>query len=297
MFSKFGCLKDGARALVARFRSFVLSISVPRQGDPNAINISIERLRSLPRYQDKKCLTLSGHKVYSQCDEDGIIREIFQRIGLTNKMFVEFGVGDGLENNTLALLFDGWQGVWIEGSDRLVGRIREGLKNTIECGRLQLINDFVTRDNINSLISTAFGGTEIDLLAIDIDGNDFHVFESITCINPRVVVIEYNAKFHPPMQYCMSYEEGHKWSGDDHFGASLKFLEEQFSKKGYCLVGCSLSGANAFFVREDLVADRFMEPYTAEAHYEPARYFLGKLTSGQKPSYKTLDRSMVIRGR
>ena len=95
----------------------------------------------------------------------------------------------------------------------------------------------------------------------------------------------------------MSYDEGHKWSGDDHFGASLKFLENKFSKKGYCLVGCSLSGANAFFVREDLVADRFMKPYTAEAHYEPARYFLGNITSGQKPSYQTLDRSMIIRER
>ena len=287
------------RFLKANIRSLVSRCRVPFRvilTDPNLIRMSLERLRSLSRYQDKKCLTLSGHKVYSQCDEDGIIREIFQRIGQTNKTFVEFGVGDGLENNTLALLFDGWQGLWIEGSDRLAGSIRDGLKNTIGSGRLQVINTFVTRDNINGLISSALDEREIDLLSIDIDGNDFHVFESISCINPRVVVIEYNAKFPPPMQYCMSYDEGHKWSKDDNFGASLKFLEEGFSKKGYCLVGCSLTGANAFFVRHDLVADRFLEPYSAETHYEPARYFLGCLTSGQNPSFKTLDRSMAIRG-
>ena len=187
-----------------------------------------------------------------------MIREIFQRIGQTNKIFVEFGVGDGLENNTLALLFDGWEGLWIEGSEKLTSRIREGLKYTIDTGRLTVTNAFITRENINELISSAIDKAEIDLLAIDMDGNDFHVFESISCINPRVVVIEYNAKFPPPMQYCMSYEEGHKWSKDDNFGASLKFLEEGFSKKGYCLVGCSLTGANAFFVRQDLVADRFL---------------------------------------
>ncbi len=288
--------KTPVKTLVAGFRSFFSILSPPRTADPNAVHMSLERLRNRTRYQDEKCLILSGHKVYSQCDEDGIIREIFRRIGLTNKTFVEFGVGDGLENNTLALLFDGWRGLWIEGSERLADRIRDGLKNTIGCGRLQVSNNFVTRENINGLISTALGEKEIDLLAIDIDGNDFHVFESITCINPRVVVIEYNAKFPPPMQYCMSYDEGHKWSGDDNFGASLKFLEEGFSKKGYCLVGCSLSGANAFFVREDLTADSFLEPYTAETHYEPARYFLGNLTSGQKPSFRTLERSVAIRG-
>jgi len=266
------------------------------QADPSQVHLSLERIRGNPRYQDGKCLTLSGHKIYSQCDEDGMIREIFQRIGQTNKIFVEFGVGDGLENNTLALLFDGWEGLWIEGSEKLTSRIREGLKYTIDTGRLTVTNAFITRENINELISSAIDKAEIDLLAIDMDGNDFHVFESISCINPRVVVIEYNAKFPPPMQYCMSYEEGHKWSKDDNFGASLKFLEEGFSKKGYCLVGCSLTGANAFFVRQDLVADRFLEPYSAETHYEPARYFLGRLTSGQNPSFKTLDRSMAIRG-
>ena len=80
--------------------------------DPALVHLLLERLRGNPRYQNGKCLTLSGQKVYSQCDEDGMIREIFRRIGETNKTFVEFGVGDGLENNTLALLFEGWVDWW-----------------------------------------------------------------------------------------------------------------------------------------------------------------------------------------
>jgi hypothetical protein len=258
------------------------------------IHSSLDRLLQAPRYQDKKCLSQYGYKVYSQNDEDGIIREIFNRIGVTNRIFIEIGVGKGMENNTLALLFDGWKGMWIEGARQAITFIRQNLKNTIKKGNLKLLNAFVDRNNVDELISTAIDYTEIDLLSIDIDGNDFHVFDAITCIRPRVVIIEYNAKFPPPIVYCMSYNENHVWRRDDNFGASLKFLEREFSKKGYCLVGCNLTGANAFFVRNNLVGTHFLEPFTAENHYEPARYYLGEFTSGHKPSLQTLEQAQDI---
>ena len=110
-------------------------------------------LRTHARYADKKHLIPFGNKVYSQNDEDGIIAEIFNRIGTTNKVFVEFGVGDGLENNTLALLFQGWTGLWIDASQKYARQIRGGLVKTIASKRLVLINDFVKKDNVNSLIS------------------------------------------------------------------------------------------------------------------------------------------------
>src|SRR5262245_45118968 len=72
-------------------------------------------LLSSKRYDDPRCLTRKGYKAYSQFDEDGLLDEIFRRIGVTNKFFVEFGVGDGLENNTVYRMAAGWSGVWIEG--------------------------------------------------------------------------------------------------------------------------------------------------------------------------------------
>src|ERR1700758_747686 len=69
------------------------------------------------KYRNETRLERYGFKVYSQCDEDGIIQEIFNRIGLTSSTFVEFGVGNGLENNTLKLLLEGWSGLWIEGNE------------------------------------------------------------------------------------------------------------------------------------------------------------------------------------
>lgn len=100
-------------------------------------------------------------------------------------------------------------------------------------------------------------------------------------------MIEYNAKFTSPVIFCINYDKTHAWQKDDCFGASLKFLVN-LGKKGYRLVDCNLSGVNAFFVREDLVADKFLAPFTAENHYEPPRYDLYGHFSGHPASYKTL---------
>lgn len=254
-----------------------------------AIHSAVEGLMKDPRYDNEKCLMRSGYKVYSQGDEDGIIDEIFNRIGVTNKLFIEFGIGDGTENNTLYLLFKGWKGLWIEASSASCSNIEAKLAKTIESGTLRLVNAFVSKDNINQLISSKVKEKEIDLLSIDIDGNDAHVFRAISCVRPRVVAIEYNAKFPPAIDYCMRYNESHMWSADDNLGASLKHLELLLKDRGYSLVGCCLLGTNAFFVRDDLVADLFMAPYTAENHYEPARYHLIGMNSGHPPSLSTLE--------
>lgn len=257
----------------------------------------IARLKSGPRYQNPKSLIPHGRQVYSQHEEDGMIAEVFERVGATNRVFVEIGVGTGLENNTLALLIEGWQGLWVEASGRNAGRIRKGLANVIRSGRLKMTRAFATKENINDLISSATGDGEIDLLSVDIDGNDVHVFNAITCVRPRVVVIEYNAKFPPPTELCVEYDASRGWAGDDCFGASLKFLEAAFAEKGYRLVGCDLTGSNAFFVRDDLVGDRFLAPYTAENHYEPARYYLTTAAcSGHPPSYATVEQLLATRG-
>jgi hypothetical protein len=253
---------------------------------------ALEGLKSGSRYEDSRALIPYGQKVYSQNDEDGIIAETFRRIGTTNKTFVEFGVGKGLENNTLALLFDNWRGLWIECAEDSVRRIRRGFENTIANGMLSVIKESVNKDNINDLISSVIQEKEIDFLSVDIDGNDFHVFDSISCVNPRVVAIEYNGKFPPPVVYCMKYDADHVWRNNDNYGASLKFLEIELAKKGYCLVGCNLTGVNAFFVRKDLVGEKFLKPFTAEVHYEPLRLHLAGYRFGHRPSSRTLENSI-----
>ena len=200
-------------------------------------------------------------------------------------MFVEFGVGNGLENNSLALLLNGWRGLWIEGGTQHISRIQSKFREPMTNGQLRLTAAFIDRDNINSLIGDYVTG-EIDLLSIDIDGNDIHVFEAVDVVQPRVITIEYNAKFPPPISIAQRYDPEFKWGGTDYMGASLAAIAKVGSAKGYSLVGCSLAGVNAFFVRNDLMSDRFQAPFTAENHYQPPRYFLeGTFVAGHPPDW------------
>ena len=121
---------------------------------------------------------------------------------------------------------------------------------------------------------------EIDFLSIDIDSNDYWVWQAIDVINPRVVAIEYNATLRPPMSVVVPYRADAEWDGSNYYGASLEALVKLGARKNYRIVGCSIAGVNAFFVRADLAGDRFIEPATAEEHYEPPRHYFYLLPSG-----------------
>jgi len=236
-----------------------------------------------PRHADPKRLLRYGFKVYSQCDEDGIIQEIFRRIGTSNRAFVEFGVETGKECNSVKLLVEGWCGLWLDGDSKCVAQIRSNFQTFIENRHLTVSEAFISAENINSLIEQGGVTGEVDLLSIDIDCNDYWVWKSLTVINPRVVVIEYNAALRPPLSLVIPYDPNRSWDRTNYCGASLGALAGLGCSKGYRLVGCNFSGVNAFFVREDLAGDLFLDPPTAEEHYEPPRYFFGHLASGHPP--------------
>ncbi|MDY7049073.1 MAG: hypothetical protein RPG89_10770 [Microcystis panniformis WG22] len=248
-------------------------------------NYLLENLHKNPKYDNHKKLNRYEFKVFSQAGEDGIISEIFNRIGTTNKFFVEFGVGNGLENNSAYLLVKGWQGYWIEGSERFCKSIRQSFEDLIAKQQLTLKNTFITAANIEDLFREGNVPTELDLLSIDIDGNDYWIWQAITNYRPRVVILEYNAIYPPESSWVMQYNPSHQWKYNSHVGSSLKALEKLGHEKGYKLVACNFSGVNAFFVREDLLADHFCSPFSAENHYEPARYFLCSQKAGHPRTF------------
>ncbi|MCL1946871.1 MAG: hypothetical protein FWF51_06960 [Chitinivibrionia bacterium] len=227
-----------------------------------------------------------GFKVYSENDEDGIIEEIFNRIKTVSKTFVEFGVQNGLVSNGHYLLHKGWKGLWIEAKGKSVNEIRRLFKKPIDDKRLTIINSFITKDNINNIIEEKgkISG-EIDLLSIDIDGNDYWVWEAIKCVSPRVVVIEYNAKFPPNFEWVMEYDLNHIWQRDDKQGASLKSLELLGSKLGYQLVATNVRGVNAFFVKQNLANDLFFKPPVAEKLYNPTRWTMQYISGHPSTEY------------
>lgn len=234
------------------------------------------------RWNDPLCIERYGYKVYSQNDEDGIIQEIFKRIGTSTKKFVEFGVGNGLECNSHYLLHRGWSGLWIEGNKGYCKEIQIKFRNLISKNRLIVKNAFITKDNINELISQNID--DIDLLSIDVDGNDYYIWKAISCVSPRAVICEYNGKFPPDYAWTQAYHSSHVWDKTDWMGASLKMLEQLGKEKGYVLVGTNANGVNAFFVRADLVGDKFIKPNSAETLFTPYRRWL-RFESGHASRY------------
>jgi hypothetical protein len=224
-----------------------------------------------PRYGDPRRLLRYSLQVNSQSGEDGILHEIFRRIGETDRTFVEVGVGDGTENNTAFLLALGWSGFWIDGSGAFRATLR---RHSVPAERLRGAVAFVRRETIAPLFAQLGVPAEFDLLSLDVDQNTYYVWEGLGGYRPRVVVIEYNAAIPADVDWKVAYDGDRVWDGSQNFGASLKALERLGRERGYALVGCDMAGTNAFFVREDLVEDRFLAPFTAENHFEPVRYRL-----------------------
>jgi len=240
----------------------------------------IERLKQSIKLMNPHRLELNGYKCYSQHDEDGIINEIIRRIPHSvEKTFVEFGVGDGLENNTLFLLKQGWSGLWLEIDSKNIRNIEERFQEPILSGQLSLMSQRVTVHNINSLIGE-WGVREVGLLSIDVDGNDLYIWERISVIEPSIVVIEYNAKFPPPKRWSIHYDDYHSWDFSDYQGASLQKLVDLATAKGYILVCCNLNGTNAFFIKKKLITPDFADAGDVYKLYHPPRYYLTKAYSG-----------------
>jgi len=244
------------------------------------------------RYSHPLSLTRHRSQVYSQNGEDGMLAEIFQRIGLPDRpFFVEIGVEDGQENNSRLLLEQGWHGVWIEASETAAAEARNTFSHSIRSGDLRIIVAPATAENVNALLDQADVPADFDLLSVDVDQNTSHIWRAIER-RSRVACIEYNASLPPARAVEVPYDPGATWDGTNWYGASLKSIENIGAVKGLALVGCDFVGANAFLVAKDKAVGRFREPFSAEAHYELPKYSLLSHI-GHRPSREA--RQWVVR--
>jgi methyltransferase FkbM-like protein len=221
-------------------------------------------------------------RVYSQNGEDGILAWLLAHVGAPNRTFVEFGIGDGSECNTanLSRTF-GWRGLLLEADAEFAERAWVFYRRF---PGVRIVTAEVTPENIDSLLRE-HGAAEVDVLSVDVDGNDYWVWRALTEIEPRVVVIEYNATFGPKRSVTVPRRDGfdryrEHVSGFYH-GASLAALAKLGNEKGYALVGCDSRGGNAFFVRRELLREPLREveareawmPLWERAHLEPEQQF------------------------
>lgn len=237
--------------------------------------ININQIYSLEKFSSKKNLLRFGFKIFSQQDEDGIIEEIFKRIKIKNKNFLEIGVETGIESNTTYLLIQGWNGLWIEGKKSLFKDIVNNFSKYLVNKDLKVSINKVYPENINNILEKYYKpNEEIDLLSIDIGCHTYHVLKELDYINPRVVVTEYNAKYGPSIMWEVNYIKNMNWDYSDYFGASLNSFVNVMKKKGYSLVVCNVTGVNAFFIRNDLISDNFDNNFDSQDHFLEGRYWL-----------------------
>jgi len=268
------------------FRDFYFSLPIIRdlhflrqqiaQLDYAAKMQCIETLKTTnPHFKDPKRLLCHGAQYWSQNFEDGMIEEIFRRILPTNKTFVEIGVENGTENNTTALLAAGWNGWWLEGNAEACTEITQAISQMPSINsRLKLKQAYVSPLNIQQLFEELGIPQEVDLFSLDIDMHTYHICAALPHFKPRVIVVEYNGGISPSVEWITPWKAGETWDRTQKFGASLKAFELLGRARGYSLVGCDLTGINAFFVRNDLLGNHFAEPFTAENHYECPKYYL-----------------------
>lgn len=220
--------------------------------------IESRQLQSLDKFELKD----NEFRVFSQWGEDGILQMLLRHIEIPNKIFIEFGVENYIESNTRFLLVkENWAGLVIDGSTENISYIK---KDSIYWQHnLKAVQAFIDKDNINKLIAENGIKGEIGILSIDIDGNDYWIWQSINVINPAIVVTEYNFIFGKDKSVTIPYNDKFVRTQAHHssiyYGASLKALYLLAQKKGYAFVGCNTAGNNAFFVRKDLMPDCIKE--------------------------------------
>lgn len=199
-------------------------------------------------------LTVHRFRLSSQNEEDGITLAILRRIGVTGRRFVELGSGASGGNSAFLARECGWTGLMVDGSEEKIAALRHKFSACNVIARAA----WITRENVNQLVEESGFAGEVDLLSIDIDGNDYWVWEALTVCSPRLVIIEYNSLFGPTRAVTVPYDpkfDRHAYGAIPYHGASLAALAHLAGRKGYRLVATEPRGINAYFIRNDLAPD------------------------------------------
>jgi hypothetical protein len=248
-------------------------INPPQQVKDETSLLALGKLLSNQQWSmDSSAINDYEFRIFSQFGDDGIIQYLIKHVPIQNKIFVEFGVEDYKESNTRFLMMNNlWSGFVMDGSHANMNSLRA----QPWYWKHQLMHKavFVTRENINELMQET-GFSDIGLLHIDIDGNDYHVLEAMdfSVLNPAILIMEYNSVFGKDRAISVPYSPDFYRTKAHHsnlyFGASLPALHYLADRKGYALIGGNLDGNNAYFLRKDLLNSKIRSCSIEDAYVE-----------------------------
>lgn len=238
-------------------------------------------------------------KIFSQFGDDGIIQYLIKNVKIENETFIEFGVEDYAESNTRFLMMNNnWSGFVMDGSADAMARL--GSQPWFWKYNLEKKTAFIDKENINELLDSS-GLSNLGVLHIDLDGNDFFILEAMDFdrYSPSILILEYNAVFGKDRAISVPYDptfvRTEKHYSNLYFGASLSAVTYAAERKGYKLVGCNLAGNNAYFIREDLMTDKF-KPLTAKEAFIDSKFRESRSKDNSLSLLSGAKRQDLIRG-
>lgn len=194
--------------------------------------------------------------VFSGGGQDGILLYLLTILGIRHKTIIDIGCGNGIGGNSANLIINhGFQALLVDGDQKSLQR---GIKFYQKLGLIygnfpNFVNAFITKENINEIISETLPDKEVDVLSIDIDSIDLFILDAISCTMPRIIVLEFNNAWSPTDSKSVPYDQEftrERVGGLLYGGASLAAFNKILYAKGYWLVGCDPSGFDAYFVKE-----------------------------------------------
>ena len=208
---------------------------------------------------DGQWLHRFARNVASQNGEDGIIEKVLEIIGPSNGWCVEFGAWDGRHlSNTYHLIANkGFAAILIEGDSERFPVLTERFKDNPRVTPINAFVGFTAGDGLDAILSKTAIPTDFDVLSIDIDGNDYHVWKAVSRYRPKLVVIEYN----PTIPSAVEFVQADDMSVNQ--GSSIRALTSLARHKGYELVAAT--DWNCFFVRAEYFPQFDIEDNSVEA--------------------------------
>ncbi|MBC7888323.1 MAG: hypothetical protein H7Z13_10585 [Ferruginibacter sp.] len=268
----------------------------------NDVNINAGKLLANINFLFKKEAILADiheaeFKVFSQWGDDGIINFLCSYLDIPNKVFIEFGVENYTECNTrLLLMNDNWSGLIMDGSAQHMQSVRN--ENIYWKYDLTALDKFVTKENINSILTENKITGEVGLLHIDIDGNDYWIWKEISVIDPIIVIVEYNSLFGFDHPWTIAYDPGFIRTKAHYsnllYGTSLLSICDLAEEKGYSFIGCNSNGNNAYFVRKDKI--KHIAVKTPEAGYVLSKFAESRNEKGDLTFLRNESRLELLKG-
>lgn len=215
-----------------------------------------------------------GFQNYSGSDEDGIILYLISILGIKNWKIIDIGAGTPLGSNSANLIVHhGWEALLIDSSkfakELSLNFYKKIPQTNVNPPKFETCK--ATSKNINEIIKNNGFKGEIDVLSIDIDSIDYWIWESITVVDPRIVIVEYQTALGPSSSLTVPNRDDfdrfdYEINNADvvYGGASLPALVKLGQRKGYSFVGTNAKEFNAFFVRADLKPEYLQEKKVSE---------------------------------